>query len=153
MHSIAFEYRMGVSTVSIIIRETCEAIWSALQKLYLPSPSLETWSAAEREFSEKLNFPNCVGAMDGKHIVMKAPNRSGSTYFNYKKTYSTVLFAVCDASYKFSYVDVGSYGSQSDGGILQQSTLGRHTESMSLNLPGDKPLPHTGANFLLFCWR
>jgi hypothetical protein len=57
--------------------------------------------------------------MDGKHVQIQAPAKSGSLYFSYKKTSSVVLLACADANYKFIFVDIGAYGSNSDGGIFR----------------------------------
>lgn len=52
----------------------------------------------------------------GNMPIMK-PAKSGSLYFNYKKYFSIVLFALADARYKFMYINVGAEGSASNGGI------------------------------------
>nr|CAI5840914.1 unnamed protein product [Callosobruchus analis] len=82
----------------------------------MPSPTEEIWKTVEKNFCELWNFPNCIGAIDGKHVVIEAPANSGSLYFNYKKTFSVVLLALVDANYRFISVDVGAYGKNSDGG-------------------------------------
>lgn len=106
----------------------------------MPSTTAE-WQTIAKEFEERWNIPNCVGALDGKHVVMKAPNNSGSEYFNYKKTHSVVLMALADGEYKFTFVDVGASGRCSDGGVYNNCKLARALEDNTVNLPPPKPLP------------
>ncbi|XP_037045774.1 uncharacterized protein LOC119081134 [Bradysia coprophila] len=123
--SLHYNFRVGISTAHYIIRETCDALWDVLQPTYLKFPEEEDWIRIEKQFREKLNLPNCVGALDGKLIEIFAPSHSGSIYFNYSKYFSTNLLAVCDALKSFIYVDIGSYGQQTDGGVLFHSTFGK----------------------------
>ena len=106
-----------------IIEDTCEAIWNALAVDDLrPPSSQDDWKRISEGFKRLWNFPNCLGAIYMENIV---PHRSGSTFFNYKKTHSiaTVLMAICDAHYCFTYVDIGDYGRHSDGGVFSHSNL------------------------------
>lgn len=97
--------------------------------------SKQQWLEVAAEFEHKWNFPHCVGAIDGKHIVLEAPIKSGSEYFNYKQDFSIVLFALCDANYNFLYVDVGCQGRISDGGVFKNTNLYKKLQQKSLEIP------------------
>lgn len=68
------------------------------------------WLELSQWFKEKWNFPHCLGAMDGKHVVIQATFNRGSNYYNYKTNFSIVLFPVVDADYKFTFIHVGTQG-------------------------------------------
>jgi hypothetical protein len=108
----------------------------------MPSPTAQMWEEIAHRFEKRWNFPNCIGAIDGKHCVIKAPPNSGSKYYNYKGAFSIVLLAVVDADYRFTMLDIGDYGSNSDGGIFANSEMGKKFCNEQLHVPGDRSLPH-----------
>ncbi|KAJ8358286.1 hypothetical protein AAFF_G00017100 [Aldrovandia affinis] len=116
--TIASSYRVGISTVAGIVHSVCKAIWNCLVAEYMPIPKKEDWKNMARDYQQLWDFPNCVGAIDGKHVVIQAPPSSGSEFYNYKGSFSIVLLAVVDARYRFTMVDVGAFGRSSDGGTL-----------------------------------
>lgn len=135
MISLSYQFRVGQSTVSKIIFETTTAIWNILQPIVLKQPTKDDWKRIANEFNNMWNFPNCIGAIDGKHIVVQAPAHSGSTFYNYKACHSIILLAICDANYCFTLVNIGSERRQSDGGIFQRSDIGIALENNQLNVP------------------
>ncbi|XP_036329617.1 protein ALP1-like [Rhagoletis pomonella] len=145
MKSVGFYgFLIGASTTSNIVRETCQQIWEKLQYVF-PTPSEDMWKSTSDEFFLEWDFPNCLGAIDGKHVVIQAfPNHNSLTY-NYKHTHSLVLMAVADAHYKFIMVDIGALGHNSDGGVFKNSKFGNsilhHPQNMKI--PGEKVLPNT----------
>jgi len=86
------------------------------------------------------NFPHCLGALDGKHVIIHSPMNSGSDFFNYKSTFSIVLFALVDANYNFLFVDSGCQGRISDSGVFKNSQLGQKMERDELSFPPAEPL-------------
>ena len=79
--SQSFNFRGGKATVSNIVRETCDAIWTAFHQTYLKTPTFpEEWKKIADGFEEEWNFPHCLGAIDGKHIMTECPKNAASAY-------------------------------------------------------------------------
>lgn len=77
--SQSFMFKIGRSTKSKMLRKTCEAKWSALKPGYLKLPSTSTeWLNNAKDFKEEWNFLNCIGAIDGKHVMIDCPKNGGS---------------------------------------------------------------------------
>lgn len=98
-------YIIGASTTRSI--ETCIVIWELCNSPCFPALTEQRWQKIASEFHRRTQFPNCLEAVDGKHIRFKMPTSLGSNYFNNKSYFSTVLMAVVDADYCFTFIGVG----------------------------------------------
>lgn len=144
--SLSFSYRIGKSTVSSIIKETCDALYTVLAPVYLcPPTSHADWKKIANKFEETWNLPHVVGALDGKHIRIRCPAETGTLFHNYKGFFSLVLLAACDADYCFTVIDIGQYGSNNDSSVLNNCEIGKRFESGAINLPSPETLE--GCNF------
>ena len=67
--------------MSHIIRETFAANWTALQGQYVIAvKTKKDWAGIADEFNEEWYFPNCVAAIDGKHVMIECPKNGGSAF-------------------------------------------------------------------------
>uniref|UniRef100_A0A8C5LX18 DDE Tnp4 domain-containing protein n=1 Tax=Leptobrachium leishanense TaxID=445787 RepID=A0A8C5LX18_9ANUR len=143
LQDLHFNFRIGRTTAGKVVQKVCQTIWDTLKEKCIPTPNENTWADIAEGFQDRANFPNCLGAVDGKHIRVVKPDLSGSQYMNYKHFFSIGLLAVADANYRFTYVEIGSYGKDSDSTIFQNSTLWQQIRSNCLNIPKPKILPGT----------
>lgn len=93
------------------------------------------------DFDKNANFPNCIGAVDGKHIRICSPPNSESLFFNYKGYNSIVLLAIADSKYRFIHVDIGAYGKKSDSTVFHNTKLYDLLMRGNLPTPISRPLP------------
>lgn len=108
----------------------------------MPIPTKQEWKQIADRFYSVWNIPNCIGAVDGKHVrIEKLPN-SGSTNFNYKGYHSIVLMACCDADGLFTMIECGYAGRNSDGGIFRASAIKYWLTHSGLDIPSPSRLPN-----------
>lgn len=91
--SLSYQFRLGVSTTCQIVKEVCAAIHLVLSLDYLRQPTKVDWEKAAKGFDHLWDFPNCIGALDGKHIRMRCPPNGGSMYINYKGIGKMIQFS------------------------------------------------------------
>ena len=139
---------MAHNAIAEILYETRDAIWNGVVKRHLPFVTENMPQEIADEFENEWNFPNFVGSIDGKHVRIRWPQSSGSQFYNYKSCFSVHLEAVVDAKYKFMTVDIGAYGRQNDSGVFTESSVFRHLEAGSFNLPPPRPIPRTNITLL-----
>ena len=94
-------------------------------------------------FHDRWNMPHVLGALDGKHVRIVKPKKSGSLYWNYKNFFSVVLFGLVDADYNFLFVDVGAEGRSSDSTIWKFSAFSQDVtaEGNPLGIPEPANFP------------
>jgi hypothetical protein len=71
MISMSYAERLGRSTVSGLIFQTCEAIWQGLYAQVFPPLNEAAFARKGEEYFTNENFPNCMGSINGKHVVIQ----------------------------------------------------------------------------------
>ncbi|KAJ8875163.1 hypothetical protein PR048_023058 [Dryococelus australis] len=111
-----YVYRCGVSTISEIVNEACEALWDKL-----------------------LN--ECIPPLDRRktHICCQRLLKQNTwlLVFNYKDYFSIVVLAVADIEYRFIFVNVGAY-------VFKNSSLWKSIINKNDLPTKPKPLPARG---------
>lgn len=105
----------------------------------------ENWKQIANEFDQRWNFPNCVGAIDGKHVLLQAPFNSETMFYNYKKTFSIILLAQVNGDYCFTFIDVGAQGRMNDAGVFAETVSNQPLPGRQRSVPyifvGDDAFP------------
>lgn len=89
---VASNYRVSKQVFGKIIDQVSSAICTEMGD-EMPKLNNEQWLEISNTFNYKWNFPNCVGAIDGKHVAIKCPANAGSLFFNYKVNNDNVKIA------------------------------------------------------------
>ena len=117
-------FGVGKSTVCQIVLEVCsfivEVLFKRLVHLPVTRQDIETEVAA---FFKRAGFPQVVGAVDGYHFAILAPNENPADYVNRKGFYSIILQGLVDSDYLLRGVYVGWPGKVHDCRVFKNSPL------------------------------
>jgi hypothetical protein len=105
------------------------------------------WERIAKRFEVKCNFPNCLGAVYGKHVTIAPPPGAGSYFFKYKSYNIQALIEIADPNYGFIYTNFDTNGRVSDGGVFEYADFYNKLQIECLKIPESsdvkgKKLPH-----------
>ena len=116
-----------------------------LVTLYLKVPSTEEkWLSIAEKFECHWQYPNAIGTIDRKHVVIWIPSHGGLHYYNYKHSHSVILIAIANPSYECLYPDEETNGRVNDHGIsylVNKCGFSKALESQELSMPNPRCLP------------
>ena len=121
--TIAHLFGIAQCTVCEIVHDTCQAIVSALQKLFIKFPDSDNRQEVVDGFKSTWGMIQCVGSVDGCHIPVMPPALNHTDYYNRKGWYSIILQAVVDYKYIFRDICVGWPGSVHDARVFKNSGI------------------------------
>ncbi|KAM7151325.1 uncharacterized protein RBU57_012021 [Macrochelys suwanniensis] len=102
--SVENQFGVGKSTIGIVLMQVCKAINLILLRRTVTPGNVQDIVAG----FEQMGFPNCGGAIDGKHIPILAPHHLASEYINRKGYFSMVLQALVD--HRGRFIDINAAG-------------------------------------------
>ena len=78
--TIAANYRMSPTTVGRIISETCNALWEKLTEAghIRTTSTASAWKKIARDFEDRWNFHNMIGAIDGIIYLRRSGRKPGA---------------------------------------------------------------------------
>ena len=141
---VAKKFGVAVGTTELYTNRVIRA----LVRLY---PYVVTWPKQEERITIKQatrdisGFPNCLGAVDGTHIVLSMrPGKNGSDYYTRKYGYAISAMIACDYQRRIRYAHCGYPGSAHDSRVWRNSNLSQNSSKYFNEgeyLLGDKGYP------------
>ena len=141
IRSISDRFDVTKSSVYRVTRRVCRAIVNNLVPQFIKWPGGEGARDIMASFEEFNGLPRCLGAIDGTHIPIKAPQNHPEQYINRKNFHSMQLQTVCDNEMVFTDVYCGWPGAVHDARVLRNSPLHQAAEFLPNDtFPGESYL-------------
>ena len=141
--SLMYQFRVHSCTIAKFIPVVCSKIYETFKGQFLRLPNTtEEWGIIEHETRRLWQFPNCIGATDGKHVAILHPSNSGSEFCNYKgflfQSFYLLLLIIITSSFLPMFDVKGEL-------VVEECTeivfFYKAKQENLLDLPPDKPLP------------
>lgn len=108
--SMQFDFRVPHNTISLCVREVCQAIINEYKDECMQYPTtVEELRAVSSEFSRRWNVSHACVVLGVKHIACRRHRNR--------------LMGLVDADYKFLQINVGGYRHKSDAQIFNASEV------------------------------
>ena len=139
---IAERFDISQGHLSVIVKDVVDFL-CGLSQAVIRWPTEPQMNDVEEQFSNLAQFPGVIGAIDGCHIPISAPDYCQNDYLDRNHTHSVNLMAVCDANKKITYCFAGYPGSVHGQSLCQLCTRASRGHFLPPAIP-EQPLSHSG---------
>ncbi|CAH1993083.1 unnamed protein product [Acanthoscelides obtectus] len=98
--------------------------------IYFPQTPQER-RAIINGFSNKFEFPGCLGCIDCTHVALVRPNENEERFFNRKHYHSRNVQIICDSDLNILDIDASFGGATHDAHIWKNSHAYRHLRELA----------------------
>ncbi|XP_023156871.1 uncharacterized protein [Zea mays] len=110
-------FRRSIETINRYFREVLYAVGELRNEMILP-PSTATPTKIRDSHRWYPYFKDCIGAIDGTHVLARVPRNQRAAFLGRKHTTTQNILAAVDFDLRFTYVLAGWEGSTHDALIL-----------------------------------
>ncbi|XP_063063602.1 putative nuclease HARBI1 [Engraulis encrasicolus] len=117
---------LGVSQSSVcrVVRDVATALCGRAGMFIKFPTTAAQCITIKQQFSDIAGFPNVLGAVDGTHVAIKAPQENEDLYVNRKHFHSINVQVICDANLKVIDLVAKWPGSTHDSFMFTNSGTG-----------------------------
>ena len=126
IRSVSDRFNVTKSSVFLCFRRVCEALKNHVASRVIKWPTEGRAKIVMEGFRQLKGMPGVIGAIDGSHIPIKAPEEYPENYVNRKGFHSVVLQGICDHEMRFVNCYTGWPGSVHDSRVLKNSDFFLH---------------------------
>lgn len=94
--SIGLVFNVGKSTVIKAVQDIVNGLYELCDEYIKFPETLAEVNTLIATFADLTNLPNVVGAIEGSHIRIKAPNDSAPDYFSWYQQHDFIIQAIAD---------------------------------------------------------
>ncbi|KAL6637093.1 hypothetical protein ACP70R_024665 [Stipagrostis hirtigluma subsp. patula] len=120
---INLTFRRSVETISRYFQEVLYAVGELRSEMIVP-PSTNVHPKILNSRRWYPYFKDCIGAIDGTHVLARVPRRMQAAFMGRKHTTTQNVLAAVDFDLRFTYVLAGWEGSAHDALILADALVG-----------------------------
>lgn len=121
--SVGHLFGVSITTACRCVQEFTAAAETLLVPDQIRFTGQEKFEELAVYIENRWRLPQCIGAIDGSHIPILAPQEYHCDYFNHKNWHSIILQGVVVGKWLFWKVFAGLPGSLHDACVLRLSTL------------------------------
>ncbi|XP_066593207.1 putative nuclease HARBI1 [Prorops nasuta] len=120
--SIGDRFNVGKATTFRAVKRVSRALFNIAPYIIRWPSSAEAQTVKEK-FQQASGFPGVIGAIDGTHIKIDAPNKNPADIINRKGYHSIQLQVVCNHRALFTHCFAGYPGSLHDQRVFKKSEV------------------------------